>query len=517
MTNPTAGGGAEGYRPDPRLKGIYRQADELDDEALQTLCPSFSELAAVETRYTQKMLIGKGALKAIYRCFDERTQRFVALARPRAEHGADCYDDFVHEAWLVCALRHPNIIKVHDAGVDTEGRPYFTMDLKGGSTLADVVNQGTALRPLLAIFLKICDAVAYAHAEGIIHRDLKPENIQCARFGEVLVCDWGLGKFVHESGRDVAGRDEVVGGAGGGVATASGRLIEVRHMTAHGDIKGSPGFMAPEQIQPGGVCDDRSDGFALGCLLHFILTGEAPFTGTREEILAQTVEPSRKSPRRAYPGKRIPKSLDAVVLKAIAADPRDRYESVTGLQTDVSSFLAGHGTTAERPGVLRRAGLFVKRNKTPVSIAAAALGVLTLSGFLFLAHAERKEREARIERARSQLLSTEFDALSAEYEELMNQSEETREEWAEKLTISAIRKKSASVFTRPKVPFRDVRALIAKALELDPESAEARFQYFSNCCIMLDFEEAMKHPVDPQHRMAGYMNYVAAIPGFDYS
>ncbi len=498
--------GAGAYQPDKRLKGFYKQADELDDDALRALCPSYSELASIKdgpSRYTSRTFIGKGALKEVYRCFDQRTQRFIALAIPRAEHPPECFDSFVHEAWLVSSLRHPNIIKVHDAGVNEEGRPFFTMDLKGNTTLKDLVKQGTSRRPLLEIFLKICDAVAYAHAEGVIHRDLKPENIQCDRYGEVLVCDWGLGKFTHDKSTDTA--------------SLSGKLMDAQDMTLHGAIKGSLGYMAPEQIQAGEDVDERSDLFALGCLLHFILTGKAPFTGTKEEILKQTLQSERRSARREYPQQLIPKSLDAVILKAIALDPQERYSSVTQLQSDIYNYLSGHGTSAERPSLIRRGALFVKRNKTPVFIAASALVVLGISGLLFLQHLHRKEQETAQERERSQQLSTEVDALMAEYEDLMLQTEEPRRKVANRLTLAAIEKKKASIFKQPVVPFREVNALIARALDLDPDSADAQFQFFSNHCIILNFKEALKHPISPEHALAEYNKYTEAFPEFDYT
>ncbi|MGJ8635125.1 MAG: serine/threonine-protein kinase, partial [Luteolibacter sp.] len=492
------------YRADQSLVGIYRLADELDAEGLEILCPGYTGLAAVEKRYTDESPIGKGALKEVYRCYDRKTKRLVALARPRSDLGPDCYDDFVQEAWLVSSLRHPNIIKVHDAGVDSDGQPFFTMDLKGNTTLKDLVRKSSGRREMLTIFLKICDAVAYAHSEKIIHRDLKPENIQCDSFGEVLVCDWGLGKTIGKAEADL-------------LLDESGECNANRSLTLHGEVKGSLGYMAPEQILKDMPVDERCDIFALGCLLHFILTGSAPFSGTKAEILRKTTEYRRRSIRKLYPGLDIPKGLEAVTLKSIAREPQQRYKSVTLLQADISRYLSGRTTSAERPNLFRRGRLFIRRNRTPVTIATVAILIMAVSGVSVWNHLRVKELEAQRVKDLNMLLSSEFSDLSAEYENLVVQSEEPKQELANRLLMHAIRRKTAVVFTSPVVPFREIDRIINRVLVLDPDSPEARFQYFSNQCIRLNFAEAVRNPPDPNHRNASYMEIARAFPDFDFS
>ncbi|WP_411827879.1 serine/threonine protein kinase [Luteolibacter sp. AS25] len=492
------------YRADQSLVGIYRLADELDAEGLEILCPGYTGLAAVEKRYTDENLIGKGALKEIYRCYDRKTKRLVALARPRADLGPDCYDDFVQEAWLVSSLRHPNIIKVHDAGVDSDGRPFFTMDLKGNTTLKDLVKQSAGRREMLTIFLKICDAVAYAHSEKIIHRDLKPENIQCDSFGEVLVCDWGLGKSIGKTEAEL-------------LPDESAEWIANRSLTLHGEIKGSLGYMAPEQILKEMPVDERCDIFALGCLLHFILTGSAPFSGTKAEIFRKTTEYRHRSIRKLFPGENIPKGLEAVTLKAIAREPLQRYESVTLLQADIGRYLSGRTTSAERPSLFRRGRLFIRRNSTPFTIAMVAILIMSVTGVSFLNHLRVKELEAQRVKDLNLLLSSEFSDLSAEYENLVVQSEEPKQELANRLLMHAIRKKTSALFTSPVVPFREIDQILDRVLVLDPGSPEGRFQYFSNQCIRLNFAEALRNPPDPNHRNASYMKMASAFPDFNFS
>jgi len=265
----------DSYQNDHRLIQAYEEATCLDQEGLKTLCPSYAELSETSTRYANETLIGKGGIKQVYRIFDNRTRRWVAIARLRDDRGPEHFDLFVNEAWMTSSLKHPNIINVHDVGIDSDGRPFFTMDLKGNRTLADLIKaDDQERRALLEVFLKICDAMAYAHSREIIHLDLKPANIQSDAFGEVLVCDWGLSKIVSD-------KEEA------SPLNSSSELLD--NMTLVGEVKGSPGFMAPEQVEKSGRKDHRTDIFSLGCILHTILTGESPFTGSHRSILDATL------------------------------------------------------------------------------------------------------------------------------------------------------------------------------------------------------------------------------------
>ena len=209
--------------------------------------------------------------------------------------------------------------------------------------------------------------------------------------------------------------------------------------------------------------------------------------------------------------------MDAVTRKAIARDSRKRYGSVTELQADVKRYLAGRTTSAERPSLIRKGRLFIRRNKTPFAIATVSLLILTVSGLLFLNNLKRKELETQRARELSSYLSLEIDDLSAEYHTLVSETAEPARELSNELLITAVRKKNESVFKNPKVPFLEVNELIRRALVLDPDSSEARFQLFSNQCIMLNFAEALKNPPDPSHKNAGYMKVVRAFPEFDFS
>ena len=184
--------------PDYRLARFYTEAG---DTTVSTYSPIFAELQGLGDRYSKPHVIARGGLKQILRVFDTRTGRDVAMAKLLPDAPPEMYEPFLREARLTALLEHPYIIAVHDIGVCGEGLPYFTMELKVGDSLGEIIEQlgmGNAeylarydRRSLLVIFIKICEAVAYAHSRHVLHLDLKPDNIQVGDFGEVILCDWG--------------------------------------------------------------------------------------------------------------------------------------------------------------------------------------------------------------------------------------------------------------------------------------------------------------------------------------
>ncbi len=489
---------AASYQPDRRLIEAYHEATELDDKGLLGLCPSYVELSEADTRYQDEELLGEGAVKAVYKTFNNHTKRWIAMARLRADRGPEFYDPFVHEAWLTASLSHPNIITVHDAGIDAAGRPFFTMDLKGHSTLADRATgpRCAARRELLDIFMKVCDAVAYAHSRGVVHLDLKPENIQADEFGEVLVCDWGLAKMV---GATEEGEDEM-----------PAALRPIDNMTLMGEIKGSLGYMSPEQVIPGAVKDHRSDVYALGCLLHLILTGHPPFAGPETQVLEATRHGVIAPPRKRYPECHIPEALEAVMLKAAAPAPEDRYDSVLTLREEISSFQGGYSTLAEKPGFFREARLFITRNRLPAAIALFSIVAISVLSVLSV-------QGIRRQRARATQFEEQAETVTTLYLSELERSEQERFELATKLATSASNLKRLGIFVRPVETVREARKLVDSAFALDRESANVRLQRFSLNCITLNFKEALADPVLPRSELADYLDLARAFPDFDFA
>ncbi|MEO6599041.1 MAG: serine/threonine-protein kinase [Polyangiaceae bacterium] len=274
--------------------------------------------------------LGRGAMGRIHPATDRNLLRHVALKRLDRELAKEPMyrDGFIAEAQMTGQLEHPNIVPVHELAVSEEGVPYFTMKLVQGinfdAWLRDpdhAVGSTERLQAGLDIFLKVCDAVAYAHHRGVIHRDLKPENIMVAGFGQVYLMDWGLARLTK-------------------TRPASGARAQ---MEAKGAV-GTPTFMAPEQARGNPeAMDERSDIFGLGAILYEIVSGRMPYgpSMNADYVLAQAVMGKVVSIDDATIGIGVSKRIRSIVARAVAVNPDDRYQTVVELQADVRGFLQG--------------------------------------------------------------------------------------------------------------------------------------------------------------------------------
>jgi serine/threonine protein kinase len=344
---------------DPRLDVFFDLAEEDDQDNLELISPSYHSLKKHSQRYKFIEILAKGGMKSIWRVYDQQARRYVAVAKLLDESSTDLYDPFIHEAWLTAKLDHPNIIKVHDVGLDEKDHPYFSMDLKSGTNLREILKnissddielpQKYSLNELLSIFIKICDAMSYAHSQEIIHLDLKPENIQIGEFGEVLICDWGLGRYIGEELQENVSDDLLLNGS----------LLS--KLTINGQISGTPGYMAPEQINQQESRNASTDIYGLGGILYSILTLQRPFSG--EDILNDTLQGNLLSPSKRCSHKSIPQSLNAVVMKAMNVEQSARYKNVTELKKEVQNYLSGYTTEAEQASFIKEFKLLYKRNR----------------------------------------------------------------------------------------------------------------------------------------------------------
>jgi serine/threonine-protein kinase len=233
-------------------------------------------------RYETLGEIARGGMGVIIRSHDNDLGRDVAMKVLQTRHADNeaMVRRFVEEAQIAGQLQHPGVLTVYELGLQPDRRPYFTMRLIKGRTLAEALDErglpDQDRRRFLSIFERTCQTIAYAHARGVIHRDLKPANVMVGNFGEVQVVDWGLAKVLARGGEGASTREQAA-------RETEVRLPQTGLQGTHsiaGSVMGTPAYMPPEQAR-GEIdqLDERADVFALGAILCEVLTGEAPYTG----------------------------------------------------------------------------------------------------------------------------------------------------------------------------------------------------------------------------------------------
>lgn len=310
---------------------------------------------AVEEVYEDRGEIGQGGMGTVRQVFDRRLRREAALKILKQDVGARHREvrRFIEEAQITGQLDHPNIVPIHELGQDAQGSHYFTMKLVQGSDfetiLADLGErrlEPDILADNLQVFIKVCEAVAFAHSRGVIHRDLKPSNIMVAEYGQVYVMDWGIARLLPMPTRnrppangdqqpttDESPNDETLRN----IVTVS--RAESADIDSPGTIVGTPRYMAPEQVHGQHQrTDHRADIFALGGTLYQLLTGHAPYTEKNYFALLVKVQNGEIDETQ---DDRVPAELERIARKAMARDPDDRYGSVGEMQKDVERFLRG--------------------------------------------------------------------------------------------------------------------------------------------------------------------------------
>ena len=341
----------------------------LSDKAVQRLREAAEIPDLSGTRYRLLEPVARGGMGVVYVAEDEKLHRRVALkVLDVSSADGDLANRLIREALVLARLEHPGIVPVHDVGTLADGRVFYTMKLVQGQRLDQYVETVSSATERLRFFLRICDAVAFAHAHGVLHRDLKPANIMVGSFGEVLVMDWGLAKLLREDvGRRlrIADPDATVFENPSKPADSNGGAETIA--TGHGTVMGTPGYMSPEQAR-GDVehLDARSDIFSLGALLRFLLA-KSPVA---------TANASGKP--------HMDKALEAICSKAAAPDPESRYPSVSELALDVSRYLDGLAVAAHRESYFEKLARFYRRYRFFILLIAAYLVMRVL--ILFFMH-----------------------------------------------------------------------------------------------------------------------------------
>ena len=333
-------------KPSPQPPDREEAAAEVVDIHTTVFTPAFKPQLRSQ-RYVVNKFHARGGIGEVWLAHDAEIGRRVALKRLRKKR-EDYKERFLVEAQITGQLEHPGIVPVYDLGIDEEGQAFYVMSFIKGRPLSEAIAAYHADQlasaevrdveqvRLLEVFVKVCQAVAYAHHRGVIHRDLKPDNVMLGQYGEALVLDWGMAKVRNQPQQSP------------GVESVQPTYASGSSQTQAGTIMGSPAYMAPEMADGRAAdADERTDVYLLGATLYEILTGLAPRRGTNQsEVveLARTTPPT--SPRRVKPD--VPRALEAICVKAMSHTPGNRYAG--------SRIGGGHRTL---PG--RRTGLRLPR------------------------------------------------------------------------------------------------------------------------------------------------------------
>ena len=347
-------------------------------------------------------MLGRGGMGEVWlaRQADGRIEREVALKLPTIYlHSEVWRERFRRERDILAKLTHPNIAKLFDAGVSeqetSKGQPYLAMEYIEGSSLTDYVSaQKCSIGERLKLFQQILAAVAHAHRHLVVHRDLKPANILIDKSGQVKLLDFGIAKLIDDGTAATAAAD---------LTQMGGRVMTLR-------------YAAPEQVSDG-VISTATDTYALGVILHELMTGLSPYRAVRggrafseaSLLIDEVAVPSallmtrdaaaeRKCASARILSAQIAGDLDAIVLKAMRRNPVDRYGSVEQFDDDIQRHLE-HRPVKAREGTWRYlAGRFVARRKLPIAAAAAVLLTLVVGVVMV----EQQRRVAVAEKARAE-------------------------------------------------------------------------------------------------------------------
>src|SRR4029077_7275939 len=301
--------------------------------------------------------IGRGGMGVIYRARQRHSRRIVALKRILSYH-ADSQDTlmrFRREAQAAANLDHPNILPIYEVGESHDGLPFFSMKFAGGGSLLEAAPAlGSEPRRAVALMAKVARAVQYAHGQGILHRDLKPGNILLDGSGEPLVSDFGLAKWLETSS----------------------------HLTRTLTIFGTPGYIAPEQVNgSAGKLGPASDVYSLGAILFDLLTGQTPFTGENAlKTIQQATEKPAPKLRTLTPA--LDRDLETICAKCLERDPNARYRSAGELADDLERWLHGRSIVARPVSPPVHVWRWVRRNPIVAGMSALLLALAIAVGVL---------------------------------------------------------------------------------------------------------------------------------------
>jgi len=448
-----------GAEADPLILLHAEEEEERGDDISSEVIDRLSERKGAFGRYRLKGELARGGMGVILRVWDEDLRRSLAMkvvledGVVPGKTGAPRIPPrrlarFLEEAQVTSQLDHPGIVPVHELGLDSEGRVYFTMKLVRGRTLKEILDlareekEGWTKMRVLVLLIKICEAMSYAHAKRVIHRDLKPANIMVGRYGEVFVMDWGLARLLD---RDDPRGDRVAESTATSSIHSERRDHEAEEAdspikTSDGDVMGTPPYMSPEQAMGQlSTMGPQSDVYAVGAMFYHLLAGHMPYVpeGAVLNNFAVWNRVQEGPPASLHvEAPNASAEIAAICDKAMAREPEERYASMHELARDLTAYLDGRVVRAYQTGVWAETKKWVKRNpglarSLVALIVLLAIG-LTTSLVLWARTVREKDNVMRLSalqdledlRARADALWPATPDLLSEYDMWLEDAEE---------------------------------------------------------------------------------------------